>query len=140
MQRSLRPVLSRLCWHEINQFLGTAESDLPDEVTDSTKFPPHVRRRMEEIRNYLQDHKIPALVIAVPSRERLLDGLPPSAESRAFAEFIGAEFVDGGDAFDGLSAGEIRDHWLKFDGHWAQSGSDRFARHFTAVISDWIDR
>ena len=110
------------------------------KVTDSAKFPPHIRRRLEVIRSFLAARQIRSLVIAVPSRERLLDGLPPSQETRAFAEFLGAEFIDGAEAFEGQSAGEIRDHWLKYDGHWAQSGSDQFARHFTGVISDWVDR
>ena len=139
-QRSLQPVLSRLCWHEINRVFGTTELDIPDEVTDPTKFPPHIRRHLEVIRNYLETHRLRALVIDVPSRDRLLDRQPPSGESRAFAEFIGANFIDGSEAFDGLSAEEIRDHWLRYDGHWAQSGSDRFARHFTGVISDWAER
>ncbi len=139
-QRSLQPVLSRLCWHGINRLFGTTDLAIPDEVTDPTKFPSHIRRRLEDIRNYLKSHQLRALVIDVPSRDRLLDRLSPSGESRAFAEFIGADFVDGGEAFAGLSAAEIRDHWLRYDGHWAQPGSDRFARHFTGVISDWIDR
>ncbi len=140
MPRSFQPVLSRLCWHGIKKSLGVTEMDLPDEVTESAKFPPHIRRRLEVIRSFLAARQIRSLVIAVPSRERLLDGLPPSQETRAFAEFLGADFIDGAEAFEGQSAGEIRDHWLKYDGHWGQSGSDQFARHFTGVISDWADR
>ena len=139
-QRSLQPVLSRLCWHGITRVFGSTELEIPDEVTDPAKFPPHIRRWLEVIRSYLEAHRLRALVIAVPSRDRLLDRQPPSGESRAFAEFIGADFIDGSEAFDGLSAAEIRDHWLRYDGHWAQTGSDRFARHFSGVISDWVGR
>lgn len=139
-QRSFQLVLSRLCWHGIKRVFGKTELDIPDEVTDPAKFPPHVRRRLEVIRGYLETRRLRALVIAVPSRDRLLDRLPPSTETRAFAEFLGADFIDGSEAFEGLSAGEIREHWLQYDGHWAQSGSDRFARHFAGVISGWADR
>jgi len=139
-QRALQPVLSRLCWHGIKRILGTTELGMANEVTDSPKFPPEIRRRLKVIRNYLQARKLPALVIAVPSKDRLLDRLSASDEGKAFAEFVGAEFVDGAEAFDGLSASDVRDHWLRYDGHWAQSGSDRFARHVSEIIADWADR
>ena len=37
----------------------------------------------------------------------------------------------------GLDEAGIRDCWLPIDGHWNQTGSDRFARYMVNAIKDW---
>ena len=51
----------------------------------------------------------------------------PRGESEDFARALGAAFLDGADAFAGLRPSEVRAEFLPHDGHWNQSGSDRFA-------------
>ncbi|HEX3872875.1 MAG TPA: SGNH/GDSL hydrolase family protein, partial [Solirubrobacteraceae bacterium] len=88
-------------------------------------------RLIADIRRVLEERHLPALVVHIPDRAELIDvGRSPEAmrrESRAFAEAIGARFLDGGLIFEGLSRAEIRGLFFPHDGHWNQAGSDRFA-------------
>ncbi|MFO1352053.1 MAG: hypothetical protein U1F68_15805 [Gammaproteobacteria bacterium] len=84
-------------------------------------------RLIQDIAAYAQRHHLPVLVASIPGRESLLAGLAPPADVREFAKLLGADFIDGGQAFAGLTAREIRASWLPYDGHWGQVGSDRFA-------------
>jgi hypothetical protein len=68
----------------------------------------------------------------LPRSERKSD---PDDDKREFAELLGAKFVDGSLAFEGLSKQEVRDLWLPYDGHWAQGGSDRFGRFMVEVLT-----
>jgi hypothetical protein len=63
-------------------------------------------------------------------RENLLAGqavTPHFADGQRFAADLGATFLDGSHIFAGMSRKEIRAHFLPYDGHWNQKGSDRFA-------------
>ena len=80
-------------------------------------------------------------VVHIPSRDELLGHDTHSAtagrkEALAFAELLGARFVDGAQAFEGMTPQEIRDHWLPYDGHWAQAGSNRFGRYMVNFLSE----
>lgn len=90
-----------------------------------------------EIRDYLEARRLPALVVAVPTIECLLGGPDRNDDSRAFAQSIGAQFVDGARAFEGLTEADIRASWLPYDSHWGQPGSDRFAKFISEVLSGW---
>ena len=54
-----------------------------------------------------------------------------------FATRIGASVTDGSEAFLGMDEAGIRDCWLPVDGHWGQTGSDRFAYYMLDAIRDW---
>jgi hypothetical protein len=80
-----------------------------------------------DIRDRLAALNKPITVISIPHRDDLLahrDGLP---NVREFARLIGAEFINGADAFKSLKDAEIRACYFPVDGHWSQVGSDRFA-------------
>ena len=78
--------------------------------------------------------ELPALVVRVPNQIELASW---SGEARRFANAIGAEFVDGGRAFEDLAEDEFDAHWLPYDGHWNQRGSDRFAAFILEVLVRW---
>jgi hypothetical protein len=80
---------------------------------------------------------VPAFVVSVPSLEELLakgDRVEVPASTQEFATLLGAECINGGLAFQGLSCAEIRRHWFAYDGHWGQEGSDRFGRFMVDVL------
>lgn len=98
------------------------------------------RRLVEDIRRYADTHELPILVVSVPSRKQLLKrgasfGAP--ADVRRFAKLLGAELIDGSRAFEGLSIGGVRAHWLPYDAHWADKGSDRFGNFMAQVLEKW---
>ena len=98
------------------------------------------RRLIQDIRRYTDEHGLPVLVVSVPGREQLLQhgassGAP--ADTREFAELLGADLLDGSSAFAGLSGDEIRAQWLPYDGHWAQPGSDQFAEFMARTLETW---
>jgi hypothetical protein len=96
--------------------------------------------RIQDIRRVLESMNIPALVVSIPTKEHLIGrGAPGEIDSdtRDFAKRIGAECVNGGSAFEGRTASQIRSDWLPYDGHWGQGGSDRFATFMVGVLTEW---
>jgi hypothetical protein len=71
------------------------------------------------------------LVAHLPMRENLFVKNQVATvhfeETRAFAQALGAKFLDASKLFDGMNRQEIRGFFLPHDGHWNQKGSDRFA-------------
>lgn len=114
----------------------------PDDL-----FAPGQQRFIEEIAGYARARSIPVLVVAVPDRGPLLFNAAtkrPLGETGfvrqdiiAFAERLSADFVDGSEPFVGLDQDAIRAHWLPYDTHWGQAGSDRFAAFMFDVIQEW---
>jgi len=134
--RPLRPYLARKCLDGLRGILGDgggAEEPGPD-------MHPKLSELVEDMRRYLRENDLPALVVYVPWRTGALGGEDPAgspAEARRFAELLGAGFVDGKEAFDGMSRRQIRDCWLEYDGHWTQTGADRFARFMADLLTTW---
>ena len=83
-----------------------------------------------DIKRYITSRNVSAIVLHVPSRTELIlqDDFGWKEQAKEFATALDGIFVDGSEAFKGLKSREIRAHWLPHDGHWNQSGSDRFAR------------
>lgn len=105
-------------------------------------FPPERVKMIEDMRSRLHARGKRIIVVHIPSREELLAGgsnVPPNnwnLEAQDFASALGAEFVDGAEAFSELSREEILADWLPVDGHWGQRGSDRFASFFAEYLHD----
>ncbi|WP_424831969.1 hypothetical protein [Ruegeria sp.] len=94
----------------------------------------------ELIKNYAQARDLPILVVYIWSREGLINGavntdLCRRENAREFAELIGAEFMDGGEAFTDIPKDQLEQLWLPNDGHWGQGGSDVFADFMTKTLS-----
>lgn len=133
--------------HRLSQAIGRLSSTettphqyTPADVDAFDSDYPGRRRIWSDIRRDLETRRVPALVVDIPSRNVLLQGGDSNAEAAAFAQFIGATLVDGTGAFKGLSQDEVRACWLPYDGHWGQTGSDRFAAFMLEVISNWLPR
>ena len=101
-------------------------------------FDPQQARLIEDIRLFVSSRKLPALVVFLPTRDRLVrstwESDPHRAETIAFAQKIGARFVDGSGAFADMRPADIRKCFFPYDPHWNQAGSDRFARFMLDLI------
>lgn len=89
---------------------------------------------LDEILTWCRQNKKEVLLIYIPSlQDLLLKTVNTRWVSIIFSEIAGiaehykVPYYDGSLAFDGLSQTELRKHWLLYDGHWNQAGSDRFA-------------
>jgi len=104
----------------------------------SPRFDPEQARLMEDIRLFISSRKLPALVVFLPTRDRLVrstwENDPHRAETMAFAEKIGARFVDGSEAFANMPSKDIRKCFFPYDPDWNQNGSDRFAKFMLDLI------
>ncbi len=80
-----------------------------------------------DMRDRLKSRKLPVTVIYIHSRDELLKSRDDSPKVRAFAEYLGARFIDGSEPYRKLDADEIRACYFPHDAHWNQVGSDRFA-------------
>ena len=86
---------------------------------------------INDIRTFIESRCLKTMVVYIPEREELLNaGRGPSqnlVETMNFAKAIGATFLDGRRIFQGMSPAKIRAHYLPYEGHWNQAGSNRFA-------------
>ncbi len=93
-------------------------------------FTPGQEQLIQEIAALAKRRNWTVQVVHVPLREQLIAGWTVIPEQTLrFAEMLGAECLNGSDAFAGLDEPGVRQHWLPYDGHWNQAGSDRFAHH-----------
>jgi hypothetical protein len=105
-----------------------------ESATEGSALPALIA----DIRRCVNALGVPVIVVSVPARENLPR---PAGDSHVdddkleFAKLLGAEFVDGSVAFQGLTKKEVRALWLPYDGHWAQAGSDRFGRFMARVLT-----
>jgi hypothetical protein len=108
------------------------------EQPDSEALPPSATRSIQAIHEALALRSWPVLVVFIPSLSQLAKGTSDADRSDAarFAALLGARFIDGSRAFDGLGDEALRAQWLPYDGHWGQAGSDRFAAF---IAGDLID-
>jgi len=101
-------------------------------------FDPQQQRLIEDIRQFVSSRKVPALVVFLSTRDRLVKSTwendPYRTEAQVFAQEIGARFVDGGGAFANMQPADVRKCFFHYDGHWNQAGSDRFAEFMLDLI------
>jgi len=91
---------------------------------------------IEDIKRYINSHKIPVMIVHIPSRYSLLKedfDIPESV--LYFGRLLDADFINGAEAFRHLSDSQIRDMYFPFDGHWNQNGSDRFAAYIAKKLA-----
>lgn len=112
---------------------------LAAELADTSQGRGLLVREIRDTLHAFQGTGRPAIVVRIPTLDDLLARrrAPPDDDSRAFANYLGAPFLDGTDAWFGLSEEEIRADWHERDVHWAQSGSDRFARWMATRLAEW---
>lgn len=132
-----RPLRSALA-HQLHEYLDQWWNSRGKAPKKFSGFDPQQVRLIADIRQFVSSRKLPALVVFVPVRERLLwstwESDPYRAEAQAFAKEIGAGFADGSAAFAGMQPADIRKCFFHYDGHWNQTGSDRFARFMLDLI------
>jgi len=139
VDRELKLYLTSRCVSGVARLFGVELSPIPVFPPINTACLPS----MDEIGGFLRRHELPCLVVQLPLRHELIQQLKEAEvpripeQTRQFAARIGATVVDGSEAFMGLDATGIRDCWLPIDGHWGQTGSDRFARYMVDAIRDW---
>lgn len=110
---------------------------IPPATTPEPVFTPGQQALIADLHAYFQQHRLPVLVVRIPSREGLIAGIKPALDAEAFANLLGAHYVDGAAAFSGLDETAIRAHWLPVDGHWNQQGSDRFVGFMQESLTLW---
>ncbi|MFQ5698097.1 MAG: hypothetical protein ACE5IL_07415 [Myxococcota bacterium] len=134
--RSLRPVLAGVLAQSLRRVRGRFGAPPPADLTEG-RAP-----LVEDLRAALRRREVPVWVVEIPSRERLL-GEPVDAslsrEIRAFARRLGATWLDGAEAFSGISRAEVSREYLPHEGHWAQAGSDRFAAYLAPRLGVVLD-
>jgi hypothetical protein len=137
--RALADLVAR-ARHRLRAPLRRPAATRPPGATPQPRrlFEPAQQRLIEQIAEVARERRLPVLVVRVPLREEALARTPPSPRMRRFAELLGATFVDGNEAFAGLSEGEIRSSWFPYDGHWSQQGSDRFAGFMLRALRAWL--
>ena len=99
-------------------------------------FEPGQLELIREIRQLADERSWPIVVVQIPTREQLLDPGSPTNVGRTeeMGKMLGATFLDGREAFRGLSAQQIKDDWFPTDGHWNRGGSDQFASFMAAHL------
>jgi hypothetical protein len=140
--KPLRPYFASKVWQVLKRGLSR-DSGLPMPPRAFDSFDVHQERMIEDMARAIRKKGISVIVVHVPSREELLRGkrdtLPP-VDTRFFAQLLGAGFIDGREAFKGLSPDEIRAMWFPYDAHWAQKGSDRFAEFMAGRLQRALAR
>lgn len=100
--------------------------------------------RAEELAREFRARQLPVLVLnlwtpaweAGMPREPATTGDYP-APLTALAALLDADYLDGSEAFAGLSSAELATLNLEGDRHWNQAGSDRFAQWLAERLGSW---
>jgi hypothetical protein len=130
----LRPVLGK----QIYEHLDRWSDSIQEALWKGPGFDPEQAHLIEDVRLFLSSRKLPAVVVFLPFRDRLVNSTwesdPYRAETQAFAKEIGAKFVDGSGAFANMQPADVRTCFFSYDLHWNQAGSDRFAKFMLDLI------
>ncbi|MGB5408654.1 MAG: SGNH/GDSL hydrolase family protein [Thiogranum sp.] len=138
LPRPWKPYLSQWLLRLVKSVGKDEPIALQKDAAPHREFNPGQLILIENIYDYASRNQLPVMVVRLPSRPELLSRLPPPSDVGNFSEQLQAMFVDGAQAFSDLSEAEVRAHWLPYDGHWAQKGSDRFAEFMYRQIEHWI--
>jgi hypothetical protein len=102
-------------------------------------FYPWQDEMIQDMVDYLDRRSLPVMLVRVPIKSQVMGGEEPEPLLLQFGEALGADFVDGAIAFDGFSKAQIDAHWMPYDPHWNQEGSDRFADLLFDSLREWTD-
>jgi hypothetical protein len=104
-------------------------------------LPSPVHEAMvEDLVAWVDAEQLDVLVVRVPTMDETFFQCDVPPDLRCIADMLGAEIVDGVDAFHGTSRRQVRQGFLKGDGRWSQEGSDRFAAWISEILVDWPDQ
>ena len=115
------------------------KSSYPSDSRSGDIFSQQQKELIMQIANFSQDKLLPVFVVHVPSRIGLIQKKAPDKDVVRFSELLNATFIDGNEAFSGLTEIEIRSHFFPFDAHWDQSGSDRFSSFIYQKLKEQYD-
>ncbi|SVB79236.1 uncharacterized protein METZ01_LOCUS232090, partial [marine metagenome] len=142
--RLIRPYFALKIWEQLNSILNPEKQQelpiTPVSVEEPDLIEPGTMPLIEDIKEYIDSHNLPSLVVHIPSRMTLL-GPPPDytipASVAHFANLLNADLVNGAVVFQQLDATELKDRYFPYDGHWNQQGSDEFAEYFGEYLQQW---
>lgn len=120
-----------------------AHAWLAPRGNDAHALPPEDPQRLalrRDLARWVRERGLRVWVLFVPTRGHLLDPEryepdPLRDDQRAFARELGAEYLDGREAFRGLSRRERAQSFFPYDAHWNQRGSDRFASYMAGLLT-----
>lgn len=94
-------------------------------------------RLIAGIHAFVRERRLPVTVVFIGDRDDTLqrEDHRHVRQAREFARLLGADFVDGRHAFDGVDEARLRQLWLPFDGHWGLGGSDVFAAYMVRELT-----
>ena len=142
--------LLTVLWQRAGQWWRREETDAgvvpassgyqPDPALGSGQLTSEQLQLIDDIRAYLRRTGLPVVVVRVPDREELVHQAAVAGNVLDFAERLGGSVVDGAAAFDTLSTAERSQQYFPQDGHWNQSGSDRFARFMLHYLQGYAQK
>jgi hypothetical protein len=136
-RRPFRPFFANLA-------LGLVRGREPAEGSpDGRTFAAVHYRMMDEMGAAFAERGIPMLAIYLPWRDELIGGpvrFGSPEEVREFARRIGADFLDGSEAFAALDREAVADCFLRYDGHFSERGMQQFAGYVAARVDEWLNR
>ena len=112
-----------------------------EDLVAGREFEPMQYRLMEDIGAALAEQGIPMLAVYLPWRDEVVGSgsrYGSLDEVSEFARRIGADLLDGRGAFEGLDDTELRDCWLRYDGHFSERGMERFGDFVAQRVDEWL--
>ncbi|NLX12033.1 MAG: hypothetical protein GXY44_00055 [Phycisphaerales bacterium] len=131
--RAWRPWLASTAHDQLVKWSNRRATHVPGDGSD-----PERMRLIDDIHRYLTGIACKVWVVSIPSKASMISHRPGDhrhqIEIEAFANALGASYMDGGQAFAGLTTEELKSCWFIYDGHWNQQGSDRFAKFIADML------
>ncbi len=116
------------------------------KTTRFVKAPSANKKKLYDVvKSFAQRNELPILVVYIWRKEALFDGedkwdIRYKQQCQYFADYLGADFIDGEPPFKGLARTQLQKLWLPNDGHWGQGGSDVFAGYMMEQIKEFEAR
>lgn len=95
--------------------------------------------QLDSIISWCQSNQKELILASIPSTWELKGELlgmksPHRNEMNILAKEYQLDYFDGYTVFNKLNEKEVDAHWLNYDGHWNQKGSDKYAKQFTDYL------
>jgi hypothetical protein len=136
-QPPIRPVIAKRAYHLLKSLLSRQPSDKGRPNLINANSPQ--RPLMRDILSFIEEKGLLALVVYVPSKEALLQspetGVAEYRAVQSFADALNSRVLDGRLAFSDLNKHQLGSYFFKYDAHWNQKGSDRFAEWISQELS-----